>query len=142
MRKVIASAVGAAALAVVPLSLTTTTAFAEPEVNQLCTENNDLGLSHGSCVSLLKNIEAGHTNNGVVLVNACKLLRQRFPTVFDSNFKNLGECVSTLNHSPTPTPSPTMSPSPTANPTPSPTVSPSPSPSPTPAPTPSPTPQV
>jgi hypothetical protein len=122
MRKVIAVAIGAATLAVVPVSLTAIPAFAEPEVNQLCSENNELGLSHGSCVSLLNNIENGHDNNGVIFVTACKLLRQRFTTVFDSNFKNLGQCVSTLNN--LPTPSPTASPSPTPNPTPTPSPTP------------------
>lgn len=146
MRKIIAAALGAAALAIVPLSLTASPASADPATDQLCTANNDLGLTHGSCVSLLNNIQNGNDNNGAVFVFVCKWLQQKDPTVFNSNFQNLGDCVSMLIHlptpspspSPTPTPSPTPSPTPTATPTP--TVSPSPSPSPTP--TPSPTPKV
>jgi hypothetical protein len=125
MRKLIAAAIGAAALAVVPLSVTATPAFAaDPDINQICRQNDDFGLSQGACVNLLK----GNEHNGALFVSVCKLVQQQFPEIFDTRFKNLGECVSFLIHPPTPTPSP------------SPTVSPSPSPSPTP--TPSPTPRV
>lgn len=85
MRKLIVSALGAAALAVVPLSVTATPAVAEPDLY------------------------------GPIAVAVCKLFQQLDPTTFDARFKNLGECVSFLNHPPTPTP--------TASPTPTPTLS-------------------
>jgi len=136
MRKIIASAVGAAALAAIPLSLTTAAASAGSGTSQVCTQNSDLGLTHGSCVSLLNNIQNGNDRNGAIFVTVCKFLRQQSPTDFDTNFKNLGDCVSTLIH--TSTPSPTVSPTPTASPTPTPMASPSPTPSPTPSPSPTP----
>ena len=98
MRKLIVSALGAGALAIVPLSLTASPASADP----------------------------GNNHNGPLSVAVCKLFQQMLPEQFDATFKNLGQCVSFLNHPPTPTPSP------------SPTTSPSPSPSPTPTPTPHP----
>jgi phosphoribosylcarboxyaminoimidazole (NCAIR) mutase len=112
MRKIIASAIGAAALVAVPLSLTSTPALADPIANQACSQGNDLGLSHGSCVSLVNNAENGNTDNGAIFVTMCKLLQQQSRAVFDGALKNLGACVSTLLHPPTPTPSPSVSPSP------------------------------
>ena len=112
MRKLIVSALGAAALAVVPLSVTASPAVAEPDLH------------------------------GPIAVAVCKLFQQLDPTTFDARFKNLGECVSFLNHPPTPTPSPTPTPTPTASPrpTPTPTGSPTPTPTPSASPTPTPTP--
>lgn len=142
MRRMIVAAMGAAALAVVPLSVTATPAFADPNISELCRQSNELELSQGACINLLK----GNENSGAFYVSACKLIQQRLLEVFDARFRNLGECVSFLIRQPTPTPSPspTGSPSPSPSPTPSPAPSPtgSPSPSPSPAPTPSPTPAV
>ena len=92
MRKLIVSALGAATLAIVSLSLTASPASAE----------------------------SGHGHNGPLSVAVCKLFQQMLPEQFDATFKNLGECVSFLNHPPTSTPSP----SPTASPSPSPSSTP------------------
>lgn len=132
MRKVIASALGAAALVVVPLSLTATPAFADADTNQLCSQNADFGLSHGACVSLIKT----NGNSGAVFVSVCKEIQQQYPAVFNAVFKNLGDCVSSLNPSPTPSPTPSSTPSPSPSPSPSPRPSPTPPLSPTPSPTP------
>ena len=112
MRKLIAAAMGAAALAIVPLSLTAIPASADPDISQLCSQNNDLQLSHDACVNLLAGL-AGNEHNGALYVGVCKLLQQNFTSTFDTRFKNLGQCVSFLIHHPTPSPSPTASPSPT-----------------------------
>lgn len=85
MRKLVASALGAAALAVVPLSVTGTPAVAEPAADQV---------------------------NGPIAVAVCRLFQQLDPTAFDARFKNLGKCVSFLNHPPTPTPTTTPTPTP------------------------------
>lgn len=91
MRKLIASALGAVALAVVPLSVTGTPAVAEPDRDQV---------------------------NGPIAVAACRLFQQLDPAEFDARFKNIGQCVSFLKHPPTPTPTPTATPTPTPTPTP------------------------
>lgn len=124
MRRIIAAAMGAATLAVVPLSVTATPAFADPNISQLCRQNNDLGLSHGACVSLLKGNEA----SGAFYVSACKLIQERFPEAFNTRFRNLGECVAFLIRQPTPTPTPSPAPtgSPSPSPSPAPTLSPTP----------------
>ena len=119
MRKLIAAAMGAAALAIVPLSLTASPASADPDISQLCSQNNDLQLSHDACVNLLAGL-TGNEHNGALYVSVCKLLQQNFTSTFDTRFKNLGQCVSFLIHQPTPTPTP--SPSPTASPSPTPMV--------------------
>ncbi len=104
MRKLIASALGAAAVAVVPLSLTASPAFADPDISQLCSQNADLGLSHGACVSFIES----NGNSGAIFPSLCKKIQQQFPVFFNAAFKNLGDCVSTLNsqRSPSPTPTP------------------------------------
>jgi hypothetical protein len=68
MRKVIAPVLGAAALVVVPLILTATPAFADPDSNQLCSQNAVFGFSHGACVSLFES--NGHSS--AIFVSACK----------------------------------------------------------------------
>ena len=100
MFKVIASALGVAALVVVPLTLTATPAFADPDSSQLCSQNADFGFSHGACVSLVES--NGHSS--AIFVSVCKEIQQQYPTAFNALFKNLGDCVSTLNHQPSPSP--------------------------------------
>ncbi len=108
MRKVIVSALGAAALVVVPLTLTATPAFADPDSSQLCSQNADFGFSHGACVSLVES--DGHSS--AIFVSACKEIQQQHATVFGALFKNLGGCVSSLNNQPSPSPTPTPTPTP------------------------------
>lgn len=102
MRKTIASALGAAALVVVPLTLTATPAFADPDSSQLCSQNADFGFSHGVCVSLFER----NVHSSAIFVSACKQVQQQYPTVFNALYKNLGGCVSSLNSQPPPSPTP------------------------------------
>jgi hypothetical protein len=103
MRKVIASALGAAALVVVPLTLTATPAFADPDSSQLCSQNADFGFSHGACVSLVES----NGYSSAIFVSACKQVQQQYPTIFDALYKNLRGCVSSLNSQPPPSPAST-----------------------------------
>ncbi len=103
MRKIIASALGAAALVVVPLTLTATPAFADPGGSQFCSQNADFGFSHGACVSLAES--NGHSS--AIFVSVCKQVQQQYPTAFDALYKNLGGCVSSFNSQPPPSPTPT-----------------------------------
>ena len=106
MHKVIAPVLGAAALVVVSLILTATPAFADPDSNQLCSQNAVFGFSHGACVSLFES--NGHSS--AIFVSACKEIEQQYPAVFNVLFKNLGGCVSSLNSQPSPSPAPTPTP--------------------------------
>ncbi|MGB9279780.1 MAG: hypothetical protein WCB57_06795 [Pseudonocardiaceae bacterium] len=105
MRKILASALGAAALVVIPLTLTATPAFADPDGSQICSQNTDFGLGHGACVSLVES--NGHSS--AIFVSVCKEVQQQHPADFDALYKNVGACVSSLNsqRSPSPTPTPT-----------------------------------
>ena len=91
---------------VVPLILTATPAFADPDSNQLCSQNAVFGFSHGACVSLFES--NGHSSG--IFVSACKQIEQQYPAVFNVLFKNLGGCVSSLNSQPSPSPTPTPTP--------------------------------
>ena len=91
---------------VVPLILTATPAFADPDSNQLCSQNAVFGFSHGACVSLFES--NGHSS--AIFVSACKRIEQQYPAVFNVLFKNLGGCVSSLNSQPLPSPTPTPTP--------------------------------
>ena len=63
-------------------------AQATPGVSQLCTDLNDLGLSHGECVSTIQAfVNSGNANP----VGVCKLFG-------NLGFKNQGQCVSFLRH--------------------------------------------
>lgn len=48
-------------------------------------KNNDLGFSHGACVSLLKS----NQNNGALCVSVCKPFKKDFPAAFDARLKTL-----------------------------------------------------
>jgi hypothetical protein len=106
MHKIIAPVLGSAALVVVPLTLIATPAFADPDSNQLCSQNADSGFSHGGCVSLFES--NGHSS--AIFMSACKEIEQQYPAVFNVLFKNLGGCVSSLNSQPSPSPTPTPTP--------------------------------
>jgi hypothetical protein len=100
MRKVIASTLSAAALVVASLSLTATPAFADPDLSQLCSQYGDFGLSHGACVSFVES----NGNSGAIFPSVCKEIQQQYPVAFNTVFKNVGDCVSSLQRQPTPTP--------------------------------------
>lgn len=108
MRKGIISTLGAAALVMFPLSLTATPAFADPNTSQLCSQHDDFGLSHGACVSLVNS----DLHSGAIFPSLCKELKQRDPVIFNTLFKNIGDCVSSLNGLLPPAPSPSPSPTP------------------------------
>jgi hypothetical protein len=108
MRKVIMSTLGAAALVVFPLSLTATPAFADPDISQLCSQNGDFGFSHGACVSLVNS----NLHGSAIFPSLCKGLQQQDPVVFNVLFKNVGDCVSSLNGLLPPSPNPSPSPTP------------------------------
>lgn len=93
MRRLIASALGALALVVVPLTLTATPALADPDISQLCSQNADFGFSHGACVSFIQS----NGRSSAIVVSLCKELQQQEPAAFNAAFKNLGGCVSLLN---------------------------------------------
>lgn len=124
------------ALMAVPLFLDTASASADPNTDQLCSQNSDFGLGHTTCVNLVEN--NGHSTT--IFVFLCKELQQQAPAAFNARFKNLGDCVSSVHREPTPSPSPSPAPSPSPSPSPTPSQSPSPSPSLTPSPSPVPTP--
>lgn len=93
MRKLIASVLSAATLVVVPLTLTATPAFADPDISQLCSQNADFGFSHGACVSFFQS----NGRSSAIFVSFCKEAQQQEPAVFNAAFKNVGDCVSLLN---------------------------------------------
>jgi hypothetical protein len=119
MRKVIASALGAATLAVAPLTLTLTAtpAFGDPNISQLCSQNADFELSHGACVSILQS----NGQSSAIFPALCKQIQQQHPEAFNATFENLGDCVSLLTNQ-RPSPTPTTSPTPTPSPSPTPNV--------------------
>jgi hypothetical protein len=88
MRK-LTSALGAAALMVGSLGLTATPAFADTNASQICSKYNNFGVSHGECVSSFESSRS--------TVEFCKSFQEQNPYHFDLYFKNLGECVSTIN---------------------------------------------
>ena len=136
MRKLTASIVGAAALLVVPLSLTTTPAFADPNNGQPCSQNGDVRISNGACANPI----GGNGSRNAFWEFVCNEIQRQDPAAFNAAFKNLGDCVSTFNQQPLPTlvpsPTPPGSPGPTESPEPTesaePTESPEPSESPEP----------
>lgn len=83
MKKLLIGAVSAVALS---FALAATPALAG-DASKICKANNDFGLTHGECTSLL----AG--GNSIAPV-ACKNYRDTQPALFDAQFKSLGDCVS------------------------------------------------
>lgn len=58
--------------------------------NSICKDNSDLGFAtHGECVSFI---------NKDLIVDACKNFKANNPAAFDANYKNLGDCVSSIRH--------------------------------------------
>jgi hypothetical protein len=109
MRKVIISALAAATLAAAPLSLAATPAFADPDFSQVCNQHDDFGFSHGACVSIINS----NLHSSAVFHSLCRQLQQQYPVEFNALFRNIGDCVSSLNGLLPPTPSPSPSPTPT-----------------------------
>ena len=111
MRKIFVSAAAAAALAIpaLSLSLTATPASADSDAGQSCALNGDFGLSHGACMKLFS-----QNLNSAFWVSVCKAIQQQdsIPAPF-TDLKNLGQCVSFLNHLPTTTPIVIPTPTPT-----------------------------
>jgi hypothetical protein len=84
----------AAALA---LSLAFAPANASPDFNasQYCTDNADFGFGHGDCTKIVTKIVNKTGSDDAVAF--CQDWKLEFPDDFDAAFKNMGDCVKTLN---------------------------------------------
>jgi hypothetical protein len=63
--------------------------------SQFCEANEDLGVSHGKCVSTV-NACFRDGNTGPVCI--CKFFLYALPDDFYTEFNNLGECISYIRH--------------------------------------------
>ncbi len=83
------------AFAALILAFGGTAANAAPNWSQACTANNNFGLSHGECTSVLNGYyNEGKGNNDVAAY--CKFIKAQYPAFFDANFKNVGDCIAKL----------------------------------------------
>lgn len=72
-------------------------ASADPNFSQVCTDNDNFGVSHGECTSILNSFNKGNGNNDVSAF--CRAIKATDPAFFDANFKNVGQCIKAFKDS-------------------------------------------
>ena len=89
MKKLLIGAVSAIAMSFVLAG----SANAAPNWSQVCKDNNNFGVSHGECTSILNGFNNKVQGNNDAAAY-CKAIKATDPAFFDANFKNVGACIT------------------------------------------------
>ena len=89
MKKLLIGAVSAVALS---FAFAVAPASADPSFSKYCTDNNDFGLSHGECTSILTAYyNKGKGSNDAAAL--CRDIKVEAPDFFDAAYGNMGKCL-------------------------------------------------